>query len=265
MGGTPGSPVPLTFDYFLNFAVITPGSLTLTNGSDSYSGTIVGTNDVRFQNVPFSSPGNSAQFWTVENVFVNPSWYPAGFNYEESYSGSLSVTNPTVVVAMNQPLTLLNFQGGLSSAPVGLPAGQLVSGITGSIGGSGSQDYYSFDWAGGLFSATASITGAPGGASYLFSAGAAGSCGSGTSATLNSGDSFASTIETNLASGQYCIGISTDGLDDPNFALTFNTPVTDQAPEPSGFVLLSIGLGMAGVLRLRKRSSGGFSGTGTSR
>jgi len=206
--------------------------------------------------VLFGPPGNSSQTWTVENLFVNPSLYLGGFQFDEFVSVSLPITGAQRSVATNNPLMLLNFQGGLSSAPVLLPAGQLVGEVTGSIGESEPQDYCSFYWSGGPFSATASINGAPNGASYLFSEGGAGSCSSGASATLNRGDSFTGTIGADLASGQYCIGISANELDDPNFVLTFNTPGTDEAPEPSGFVLLSIGLGMAGALRLRERSGG---------
>jgi hypothetical protein len=75
---------------------------------------------------------------------------------------------------------------------------------------------------------------------------------------LNSADSFTGTIAIgNLAAGQYCIGIDATSSQDPNFALTFNTPVTgSQAPEPSGFLLLPISLGMIGVLRRAKRNPG---------
>ena len=76
---------------------------------------------------------------------------------------------------------------------------------------------------------------------------------------LDGSDGFTNTIGiANLAAGQYCIGINANSVNDPAFALTFNTPVTGPAPvpEPSGFVLLSIGFGMIGALRLRKRSSG---------
>jgi hypothetical protein len=184
----------LTFDYLLNSAVITPGSWTLTNGSNNYSGVLPAPNDVRFQNVPFSPPGNSSQTWTVENIFVNPSLYPGGFQFDEylstSGSGSPPIAGAQQLVATNNPLTLLNFQGGLSSAPALLPAEQLVGEVTGSIGESEPQDYYSFYWFGGPFSATASITDAPNAASYLFSEGGTGSCSSGASATLNYGDSF---------------------------------------------------------------------------
>jgi hypothetical protein len=148
--------------------------------------------------------------------------------------------------------TLINFQGGSSSTPVLLPSGEPVAEVTGTIGGLGSQDYYTFLWAGGAFSATGGITGANAGASYLFSEGVAGSCSSGGTSTLNSGDSFASTISiANLAPGQYCIGIDANNSNDPAFALTFNTPVEGVAPEPSGFVLLATGLAAIGVLRLK--------------
>jgi hypothetical protein len=149
--------------------------------------------------------------------------------------------------------TLNGFQGGTTSAPVVLLGGSPVAGLTGTIGGRGSEDYYQFYWAGGAFSATASITGAASTASYLFTDGLAGSsCSGSASQTLNSGDSFTGTLASaNLAPGQYCIGIDANSANDPNFSLTFNTPVSG-VPEPSGLVLLSAGLGMIAVLRRAK-------------
>lgn len=150
--------------------------------------------------------------------------------------------------------TLNGFQGGTTAAPVFLLSGSPVAGVSGSIGGQGAQEYYGFYWAGGAFSATASITGASGTASYLFSEGlASGFCGGGASSTLNSVDSFTSTIgSADLAPGQYCIGIDANSPNDPNFSITFNTPVS-AVPEPSGLILLSAGLGMIRVLRRAKR------------
>jgi hypothetical protein len=153
--------------------------------------------------------------------------------------------------------TLNGFQGGTSSAPVLLISGTPVAEVTGTIGGIGSQEYYSFLWGGGAFSATASITGANTGASYLFSEGVAGTCSSGGPQTLNGGDSFSSTIAiANLPAGQYCIGIDANNSNDPPFALTFNTPVEGvPTPEPSTFVLFAVGLGMVvSALRLARRS-----------
>jgi hypothetical protein len=149
-------------------------------------------------------------------------------------------------------MALLNLQGGQPTTPILFPNGQAVGGVIGTIGGSGSQAYYLFDWAGGAFSATASISGTPNiGASYLFSEGdySAGSCGSSGTATLNGSNSFTGTIAANLAPGQYCVGIAANNPNDPAFALIFNTPV-GVVPEPSGLVfLLSIGLGLISVLR----------------
>jgi hypothetical protein len=149
--------------------------------------------------------------------------------------------------------TLNGFQGGTTSAPAFLLGGSPVAGLTGTIGGQGSEDYYLFYWGGGAFSATASITGASSTASYLFTDGlAASSCSGGSSQTLNSGDSFTGTISNpSLAPGQYCIGLDANNANDPNFVLTFNTPVS-ATPEPSCFLLLSAGLGMIGVLRAKR-------------
>jgi hypothetical protein len=76
------------------------------------------------------------------------------------------------------PVDLINFQGGPSSNPILLPNDSIVSGITGTIGGFGSQNYYDFLWNGGTFNATGSITGADALASYSFSSGSGGGCNS---------------------------------------------------------------------------------------
>jgi len=146
---------------------------------------------------------------------------------------------------------LLNLQGGTASTP--FLVGTSVGGIGGTISGFGAEDYYSFYWVGGVFSASASISGAPTGASYLYSAGVAGTCSSLASQTLNSGDGFSGTISSgNLAPGQYCIGLDANSPNDPNFSLIFNTPVSG-VPEPSTFLLLSAGIGLIGARRLAKR------------
>jgi hypothetical protein len=120
---------------------------------------------------------------------------------------------------------LPSFAGGPTSTPATLPTAAPVVQVTGTIAG-GSQNYYTFQWAGGAFSATASITGADAGTSYLFSEGAVPGCGSGSGPTLNSGNSFTGTIAiASLAPGQYCIGVAATGSSDPAFTLTFNTPV----------------------------------------
>lgn len=157
---------------------------------------------------------------------------------------------------------LNNLQGGPSSAPTSLNSPGLVAEITGSLTAEATQDYYDFQWLSGAFSVTASVPDATSGASYGFSVGAAGTCGSEEgSATLDSADSFTGTIAVaNLAAGQYCIGIDTTSTMDPAFALIFNTPVSSSSsapsgvPEPSGFVSLSIGLLVISCRLLARRS-----------
>jgi hypothetical protein len=197
-------------------------------------------------------PTNGALF-TCNGISTYFNSCPNG-PFDESYenNGAISAYLPSKPGIWTA--TLNNLQGGTTSSPLVLPVGFVVAGVTGTIGAYGSQDYYSFSWSGGAFEATASITGANSGASYLFSEGVAGSCSSGSTATLNSDDSFTSTIAVaDLAPGQYCIGLNANNANDPAFTLTFNTPVGAAAtPEPSGVILLSLGLGMIGVLRLAK-------------
>jgi len=157
-------------------------------------------------------------------------------------------------------LILTDLQGGSSSAPLDLSSSGPVAGITATLSAETSESYYDFQWGGGAFSATGTVDGASSGASYLFSTGGNGSCTSGGTATLNSGDNFTGTIAiANLPAGQYCIGIDTNSLTDPDFLLTFDTPVAgvsapSAVPEPSGLVLPCIGLMLIGW-HLRARRS----------
>ncbi|MGD0297804.1 MAG: hypothetical protein ABSE86_11865 [Bryobacteraceae bacterium] len=225
------TPTQLLFD----FNGADNGNFLISDGSLDFS--------VCFSATPLSSSafcqgaGETLRFMTS----------PAVFNSQFS-----SLAGTQAIAAM----TLLSLQGGQPTTPILLPNGQPVGGVIGTIGGSGSQAYYLFNWAGGAFSATASISGTPNaGASYLFSEGgyAAGSCGSSGTATLSGSDSFTGTIAiANLPAGQYCVGINANNPNDPTFALIFNTPVTS-TPEPTGLAfLLSIGLGVLGVVRLHR-------------
>ena len=122
--------------------------------------------------------------------------------------------------------SLSSLQGGTASNPAGLPSGSVAQ-VTGSIAGSGSQEYYTFSWPGGVFSATGSIGGTINtGASYVFSVGTTGTCNGQGSVTLNAANSFIGTISIgNLPTGNYCIGIDADSSNDPTFTITLNTPV----------------------------------------
>ena len=69
-------------------------------------------------------------------------------------------------------MSVSGLAGGTSSSPLYLATGPNIP-VAGTIGGEGTQDYYLFDWSGGAFSATATVTGANVDGSYLFSVGAA--------------------------------------------------------------------------------------------
>ncbi len=111
-GGTPGSPPPVTVQLVLDTTIINSGSWNLTDGTHNYAG-VYGTpgnpgqvNGVNFPNVPFPEPGpGSSLTWTVQNILVNPSLNPGGFQYmgEVSFTGNptLSAANPNQLVAMN--------------------------------------------------------------------------------------------------------------------------------------------------------------------
>jgi len=147
------------------------------------------------------------------------------------------------------------FNGGTPNAPVLLFTGVGIAVVTGAISGQNPQDYYSFDWFGGDFSVTATMTNITDqNAAYQLSEGSLGSCTDTSSTALNSTDSFSGTIVVhNLAPGQYCVGLATADLADPNFTLNFNTPLTDApVPEPASFVLLAVGLGALALTQRRR-------------
>jgi hypothetical protein len=139
----------------------------------------------------------------------------SGCEPDVALSGSTAVSSATIA----------NLPGGSSSTPVLLLTAAPVAQVTGTIS-QGAQDYYVFQWAGGAFSASLSISGASGGASYVFSEGAFPGCTSTNSVALNSGNGFTGTIAVaSLAPGQYCVGLVANDSNDPPFTLTFNTPV----------------------------------------
>jgi hypothetical protein len=223
--------------------------LVMLSLSTNGSGAIVGWGI----QAPVFAPGSGVPYFGMTNPVPigMGSGLPDADDFVNTANTGYALSSAT---AGSWTQTLNGFQGGTTAAPVFLLSGSPVAGVAGTISGFGSQDYYGFNWAGGAFSATASITGASGAASYLFTEGLGSSlCSGGASQTLNSGNSFTSTISNaNLAPGQYCIGINANNANDPNFSLTFTTPVSG-APEPSGFALLFVGLATIGVLRRAKR------------
>lgn len=206
--------------------------------------------------------GGTAPQSTATGFSVDFDWLGQGLPGSQPFT----VSDPNSFATIQSgntidPITLSAFQGGTTSDPASLPAGSLVGSVSGAIGGNGSQEYYSFLWAGGAFDVAASITGATNsGASYILTYGLSGSAGCSNlgTATLNGGDNFMATLGNNaaLTSGTYCIGIDANSVNDPGFTITFNTPVESTAPiapEPSTVALLLGGAGIISVLRAKKR------------
>jgi hypothetical protein len=159
--------------------------------------------------------------------------------------------NASLISGLNEPSgiaivpseTLTGLQGGTPAAPVFLLSDSPFTELTGTISGLGAEEYYEFYWAGGAFSATASINGTINtGASYLFSEGAVGGCNS-QAVTLTAANGFTGTITSpSLPAGYYCIGLNANSPNDPTFTLTFNTPVAGQsscAVQGNGIVTVS--------------------------
>jgi hypothetical protein len=219
------------------------GTYYLVGNVPGYAGTTV-------------TPGN-VDGWLLSNGAYNETDGTVENGVGSFVGGTWTVYNPgpgyyapTFTVSGNPLTDVTGLPGGTTGLPAFLVSGP-VGEINGTISGQGDAEYYAFNWAGGGFNASASIVGASAGASYLFSEGVFGGCNS-TSATLNSGDGFASTISVpNLAPGQYCIGLDANSPNDPAFSIIFNTPV-EGVPEPTTYWLLAVGIATIGVRLLTK-------------
>jgi hypothetical protein len=114
-GGTPVSPpIPeIDVDVSLNVPVLNLGGWILADGADMISGTLDGTKQIDFAGVPFNPPGSGSLVLQIENILVNPSAEPPGFQFTETASittdFAIGQTNLTQVVAANapEPSTLL--------------------------------------------------------------------------------------------------------------------------------------------------------------
>jgi hypothetical protein len=113
--GFSGAPVAsLNFDFFLNGSLLTTGPWMLTQGLNTYSGSLILSNAVQFLGVSYD-PNQPTLSFEIHGMEVNPSTFPGGFVYEETstIAGALSVgiTNPVQTVARNanapEPSTIL--------------------------------------------------------------------------------------------------------------------------------------------------------------
>lgn len=139
--------------------------------------------------------------------------------------------------------------GGSEDAPTALPFGS-VSAINGLIGPGNLQQFYSFDWTGGLFTSTAKITDAQSSDNFRFILN-----GPGTRQNLkfNADDNFTKTISADLAPGRYSIGLLATLDVDPAFSILFGSAVGSSAPEPASWMTMILGFGAIGAATRRGR------------
>ncbi len=102
----PASPVPeIDVTVTTNVPVLTPEGWNLSDGLNNTPGTLESSEEIEFFGVPFDPPGAGSLDLQVENIFVNPSLEPPGFQFTASGAifGTISVdiANPLQVVAQN--------------------------------------------------------------------------------------------------------------------------------------------------------------------
>ncbi len=108
-GGTPvlpPTPVPqVNVVAFMNVPVLNTGGWILSDGVNMTPGILGLSNEVEFLGVPFNPPGTGHTIFTIENILVDPSFVPPGFQFMEDVaingSTALEIMLPQQLVAVN--------------------------------------------------------------------------------------------------------------------------------------------------------------------
>ena len=191
-----------------------------------------------------SSPGFSLSGFTSDFYILKGDTDPI-IGVDFGYFAALDYT----------PQVIADLAGGTADIPRILPSGHVGS-ISSSISGgtSASEQYYSFRWETGDFAAVASITGANPLADFHYQLLDGVTHDVLVDLILDAANGFTKQLNYDgLAGGIYELGLYTDSPYDPQFSLTFNTPVLSSAPEPSAWLLMLAGFGICGAV-LRRRS-----------
>jgi hypothetical protein len=89
----------------MNVPVLNTGGWILTDGVHMTAGIRGPDNVIAFFGVPFNPPGTGHVVFQVENILVNPSGEPAGFQFREvdeiASDFSISILNSDQLVAVN--------------------------------------------------------------------------------------------------------------------------------------------------------------------
>ena len=88
----------IQIDFYLqmNVPVLNTGGWILSEGGNTTAGTLSSTEVVEFVGVPFIPPGAGDAVFQVENIFVDPSAEPPGFQFTGTGSivGNISIYIP---------------------------------------------------------------------------------------------------------------------------------------------------------------------------
>jgi hypothetical protein len=104
----PSPPFPVINVYAsMNVPILDTAGWVLSVGGSPTPGTLYSPDQVEFVGVPFDSPGSGTVDLEVENIFVNPSLEPPGFQFSDTVSitGNVSISIP---IASQQQLVAQN-------------------------------------------------------------------------------------------------------------------------------------------------------------
>ena len=236
-----------------------PNIATITTTLLGYSGSPVPIGDPTYTYTP--AAGSNHEYIGVGGFCCgygepNNGYSATGIdvNFAIGYSDPYAVYGTSYgfsVVLPATPQLISNIQGGTPGHPAILPAGQ-VGQVSVDLATQGQQDYYGFNWDGGLFQATGSVADAPSDGSYGYQLlGANGDVIDG--ATLDNSDGFSATLSDVLSAGFYEIGLTDNTVGDPLATIHFDTPVAG-VPEPATWAMMLAGMfGVGGALRYARR------------
>jgi hypothetical protein len=123
----PPDPIPvIDFNASLNVPILNTGGWILTDGTNNTAGILESSEVIGFIGVPFNPPGAGSVVFTVENISVNPSAEPPGFQFTENAgvfgTQSVGIMFPQQVVAQNavpEPISLVFVGLGLGAMWLG--------------------------------------------------------------------------------------------------------------------------------------------------
>ena len=150
---------------------------------------------------------------------------------------------------------IVDLIGGTFELPVALPVGSVQS-ISGSISGGVAPEsqWWLFQWGGGLFASTGTVTGANPLADFHFQLYDPLSMSIIGDVLLNNANGFTGSFSQQLSAGRYRIGLFTDSPFDPAFTIGFASPVAG-VPEPANWIMMIAGFGLVGFAARRRRTA----------